>query len=110
MPKNTLKKLVLNSKRANKQSKMWIFFEINEVDRSSTVRGIALDKEAKDRFEISLTEEMRIRNKGKKKKFWWTVEENLTNHLFASEMYEASRVALRNWKKYKVGNREIDGD
>jgi len=92
-----------------KEQKIWIFFEMNESDLSATLRAVALDKEAKERFEIALMFEMESRNKPKKPKIWWMVEENIANHLYGAEMYVASRTAMRN-SKYRVGNREMDGD
>jgi len=82
---------------------------MSDADLSSTLRAVALDKEAKERFEIALTLEMEIRNKPNKPKIWWMVEENIANHLYGAEMYVAARTALRN-SKYRVGNRDIDGD
>lgn len=86
--------------------KVWIFFEMVEKDKSSIFRGIATSKQVKENFERSLTDEMRIR----KTKNWWTVEENLLDHLYANSMYNPYMLVSRGWKKYKVGNRELDGD
>ena len=108
-PKKRKKSNSIEVKKISKTSKIWIFFEMNESDFTSTLRGIATDKNTKERFEIALTEEMKVRNVKYGAKLWWMVEENLCNHLYGASMYIAANTALRN-SKYRVKNRQIDGD
>ncbi len=87
----------------SKQSKIWIFFELVEKDHSSVFRGIATDKKTKERFERALTDEMAIKASRWGLKNRWSVEENLSNHLFGEEMFKASTLIFRNY-------RNLDGD
>lgn len=89
------------------KSKIWIFFEMVEKDHTSIFRGMATTKKVKERFEKSLTEEMRIKNGRYKTKNFWSVEESFPNHLFATSMFSPEAVAGR---YYLVNGRAVDGD
>lgn len=93
--------------KKKKDARIWVFFEYVEKDHSSILRAVATTLAVKERFEISLTDEMRIRNAQNNTKNWWTVEESIADHLYAHTMYHPGNLK---WKRYTMNGRAIDGD
>lgn len=89
--------------KKNPTPKIWLFFEIDEKERTSCLRAVALDRDAKKRFEMALHQEMIVRNENENKRFKWTIEENLANHLYGHTMFKPVNIR---WRMRK----DLDGE
>ncbi len=65
--------------------KVWLFFEMNPQNSTATLRGVATSQKLKELWELSMKQEIRIKNKNLGLRNWWTVEESRANHLYGSE-------------------------